>query len=88
MGLDAVETVLWAEQEFGIEIPNADAAEIRKVGSFSSYVHLQLVMRDGFKAKTELQVFDTIKHFLVTRFAMKPDRITREAEFIKDLGMD
>lgn len=44
MGLDTVETVLWAEKEFGIDIPDADAVEIRKVGEFSIFIHRQLVL--------------------------------------------
>lgn len=88
MGLDTVETVLWAEEKFRVEIPDADAAEIRTVGEFSSYIHRQLALRDGFRARTEAQVFELIQKYLVTHFKMKPEWITRDAEFIKDLGMD
>ncbi len=87
MGLDTVETVLWAEEEFGVEIPDTDAAEIRTVGEFSFYIHRMLALRDGFKAPTEGQVFDKLKKYLISNFEMKPEWITREAEFIKDLGM-
>lgn len=88
MGLDTVETVLWAEAEFGITIPDADAAEVRTVGEFASLIHRQLLVRDGFRALTEAQVFERTKHFLVAYFAMAPAAITRHAEFIKDLGLD
>lgn len=87
MGLDTVETVLWAEQEFGITIADADAAEIRSVGEFSSHIHRQLLLRDGLKAKTEAQVFAAIRQFLVANFSMEAESISREAEFVKDLGM-
>lgn len=88
MGLDAVETVLWAEEEFGIAIPDQDAADLFTVGEFSSYIHRQLALKEGLKAPSEAQIFDTIKRFLVSHFDMKPERITRNAEFIKDLGME
>lgn len=87
MGLDTVETVLWAEEEFGLEIPDADAAEIRTVGEFSFYIHRMLALRDGFKAPTEGHVFEKIKKYLISNFEMKPEWITRQADFIKDLGM-
>ena len=87
MGLDTVETLLWAEGEFGIEIPDADAGEIRTVGAFSLYIHRVLVLRDGFKAPAEGQFFEKIKKYLISNFEMKPEWITRKAEFIKDLGM-
>lgn len=87
MGLDTVETVLWAEQEFAITIPDADAAEILTVGQFSSYIHKKLSLKQGFKAPSEEKVFARLKTFLVTHFELKPEWITREAEFVKDLGM-
>ena len=88
LGLDTVEAILWAEGEFGIKIDDDDAADIRTVGEFSFYIHRVLALRDGFKAPTEPQVFEKIKMYLTSHLEMKPEWITREAEFIKDLGMD
>ncbi len=87
MGLDAVETILWAEKEFEIDIPDSDAANIVTVGQFSAYIHNKLLMKQGFKAPSEKMVFERVKTFLVTQFEMKPEWITRDAEFIRDLGM-
>lgn len=87
MGLDTVETVLWAEKEFKIDIPDADAAEILTVGQFSSYIHQKLLLQKGFTAPSENKVFEEIKAFLVMQFDMKPEWITRDVEFIRDLGM-
>lgn len=88
MGLDTVETVLWAEAEFGIAIADADAAEVRTVGEFAALIHRQLVVRDGLRALTEAQVFERTKRFLVAYFALAPAAVTRHAEFVKDLGLD
>lgn len=88
MGLDTVEIVLWAEEEFGITISNQDVANLFTVGEFSSCIHRQLALKEGLKAPSEAQVFDSIKRFLVSRFHVKPERITRNAQFVKDLGME
>ncbi len=87
MGLDAVETILWAEKEFEIDISDSDAANIVTVGQFSIYIHNKLLMKQGFKALSEKIVFERVKTFLVTQFDIKPEWITREVEFAADLGM-
>ncbi|MCX9158570.1 hypothetical protein OPU71_20855 [Niveibacterium sp. 24ML] len=87
MGLDTVETVLWAEQKFGVGIPDGEAAGILTVGQFASYIHRKLVLKHGLTALSERQVFEITKKYLVSHFEMKPEWITSEAEFIKDLGM-
>lgn len=38
MGLDTVEFVLWAEKEFGLEIPDQDLTDIYTVGEFANYI--------------------------------------------------
>lgn len=88
MGLDTVETILWAEKEFGVDIPDADAAEIRTVGEFSAFIRTRLLVRDGIHAPSEPAVFERIKRFLVTEFHMPPERVVRTAEFVRDLGLE
>ena len=87
MGLDTVETVLWAESNFEIRIPDEVASEIRTVGEFCTHIHQQIALKDSFKAKPKSQIFDEVKNYLVTQFKAKPERITQHAEFVKDLGL-
>lgn len=88
MGLDTIETILWAEQEFGIEIPDADASSIRTVGEFSSYIHKRLLSINAHTLHSESKVLESIKAYLVTHVGVRPELIIRNAEFVKDLGLD
>ncbi|AQT60814.1 hypothetical protein [Cellvibrio sp. PSBB023] len=63
MGLDTVETVIWAEREFGVDIPDVDATEILSAGEFSSYLHEKLLLKQDFKAPSGDKVFARIKTF-------------------------
>lgn len=88
MGLDTVEFILWAEQEFEIEIPDNEAQNILTVGQFTAYVHHKLFDIHGAASKSEAEIFDRIKNFLITEFKIAPETIKRNSHFIKDLGLD
>ncbi len=88
MGLEAVETILWAEDEFGVKISDAEAGEIRTVGEFSLLIHHKLVLKQGFVSPSEQAVFERIKAYLVSYLKINPSDIHRASEFVKDLGFD
>ncbi|TCV84084.1 hypothetical protein [Sulfurirhabdus autotrophica] len=88
MGLDTIETILWAEHEFGIPIPDEDTSTLLTVGEFSLYIRHQLVLKEGIKAISEPQIFNAIKNFLASQFKIKPEIIVRNAAFVKDLGLE
>jgi len=88
MGLDTVEFVLWAENEFQIEIPDRDAETIFTVGMFSAYVHQKLSIKQGLKAPSEQHIYNRIKEHIASQFKIQPDNIQRGSHFIKDLGFD
>jgi acyl carrier protein len=88
MGLDTIELVLWAEQEFEIEIPDSDAAGILTVGQFATYIHLRQMEVFGGEAASVEEIFDRIKIFMATRFELSPDTIHFESQFIQDLRLD
>jgi acyl carrier protein len=88
VGLDTVEFILWAEQEFEIEIPDSDTAHILTVGQFTSYVLGKLQDAQGSASMTEAAVFDRIRTFLVTNFHVPADKISRDSQFITDLKLD
>lgn len=88
MGLDSAEFVVWAEQEFEIDIPEADAVDILIVGAFTAYVHGKLLDVQGSDALSEEAIFQKVKIFLISSFDVPADKITRESFFIKDLKLD
>ena len=88
MGLDTVEFILWAENEFQIEIPDRDAETIFTVGMFSTYVHNKLSIKHGLRASSEQQIFNRIKEQIASEFKISPENIQRDSRFIKDLGFD
>ena len=88
MGLDTIELVLWSEQEFEIDIPDSEAVNIFTVGQFSRYIYQKLFELNGSAATTEVEIFELIKSFLVSEFGIPPDKINRNANFIKDLRLD
>ena len=88
MGLDTVELLLWAEEEFGIEIPDRDAENILTVGDFSTFVHSKLVDIMGSAATIETEIFERIEQFLVAEFNVDAGKINRESYFVKDFRLD
>jgi len=88
MGLDTVEFVLWAEQHFGLEIPDEDAAEIMTVGEFCAYLACRLAQREGLRAPSRQTVFEQVAGHLVRRHGVPRERISDAARFVKDLGLD
>lgn len=88
MGLDTVETVLWAEKSFQISIPDEDVATVETVGAFVNYIHYRLFVLHGFKGPSGPEIFSRIKHFLVSEFNIDPALIRAEARFVKDLGLE
>jgi hypothetical protein len=88
MGLETFETVLWAEKQFGITIPNEEAFELSTVGDLSDYIHKKLVALSGTRAQSEQEIFAILKQYLMTHYKMEPEWIVRGAHLVSDLGMD
>ncbi len=88
MGLDVVEFVLWAEEKYGVDIPDVDAAEIVTVGQFCRYISGRLAIKAAFTAPSYRAILDDVSHELVTSFGVKRDLISEQARFVKDLGLD
>ena len=91
MGLDIVELFITVETEFGIEIPDAHAAELRTVGELYAYV---LRMLHGANARSLIgtpagqEIWSRLIR-IVERETGAPLRdITAEASFVEDLRLD
>jgi hypothetical protein len=86
MGLDTVELVMAIEEEFSIEIPNADAARLGVLGDLSDYVVAALRQRG--ETPDEAQVWQRLSALVVAQLGVRPEEVTRSAHVVKDLHAD
>lgn len=90
MGLEQVEMIMDAEDEFGVKITDAQGS-VSTVGEFYDMV----LCRIRSKANSDLAQRPDLEMHVWKRLAeiaashgydMKPEQITRETRFIEDLG--
>ena len=86
MGLDTVELVMVIEEEFGIEIPNKDAAKLGVLGDMQDYI-LGALRQRGDKPD-ESQIWERLKAVVVAQLGVRPEEITRTAHIVKDFRVD
>jgi acyl carrier protein len=86
MGLDIVELVMTVEDEFDISIPDGAQEKIGMVGDLADAVAAELT-RLGRPADP-VDIFERIKILTVERLEVPPDKVTRKATFVDDLGAD
>jgi acyl carrier protein len=86
MGLDTVEFVMQVEKTFAITIPDHEAEKMVTVGALHDFV-MQATDADG-RALDSDQVWDQITEILTEDYGVPRAKITRDAGFIRDLGLD
>jgi hypothetical protein len=86
MGLDTVELVMAVEEEFGIEIPNIDAAKLTVVGDMHNYIVRVLQQRGD--SPDEVQIWNRLSAVVVKQLGVRPEQVTRSADIVKDLRAD
>ena len=87
MGLDTVELVMAIEEEFGVEIPDADAERLRSVGDVASYVFEEL-QRRGRRDMDANSVIERVRAVTVAQLGVDPDVVFPWTRFVEDLGAD
>jgi len=87
MGLDSVEIILAAEEEFGLEIPDAEAARMITVGDLQAFIVVEL-RRLGHPVVDAEGVFGRLRAIICRQLGVKPDAVVPTARFVKDLGVD
>ena len=81
MGLDTVEIVMWAEEEFEISISDEEASGILTVGEFAKFL--------SNKSKVDYEVcFIKIGNLLVSDYSINSLKISADSRFVQDLGLD
>lgn len=86
MGLDTVELVMAIEEEFGIEIPNADAPRLAVLGDMHDYIVRALRQRGN--APDERQIWERLSAVVVKQLGVRLDQLTRTAHVVYDLRAD
>lgn len=87
MGLDSVEIILAAEEEFGLEIPDAEAARMITVGDLQAFIVVEL-RRLGHPVVDAEGVFGRLREIICRQLGVKPDAVVPTARFVKDLDVD
>ncbi len=102
MGLDTVEMVMEIEQEFGIDIPDADAERIFTVGTLADYVwrRRQEVVKGiapaplpptpihAPSADSYQAVLERVRRIVADHFGARLDDVQAHTRFVEDLHAD
>lgn len=86
MGLDTVELLMAIEEEFGITIPNAEAAQVRTIGDLHQLI-LRLTETEA-RTPAAAAVWERVVTVVAAEMAIPTDRVTPDACFAEDLGID
>lgn len=90
MGLDSVELVMAIEDEFNLKIPDEKAAKLDTVGKLYQYVIENYHENPNAlrNVNFETEVWEKVKKVIVYQLGVKPEQVTKQANFVYDLGMD
>jgi acyl carrier protein len=88
MGLDALEIVLWAEDEFGVDLPDQITRDLRTVGELVGCIGTRQSASAAGRPLTGSEIHDRLAGLLASRFGLPRERIARDARFAADLNID
>lgn len=74
------------EEEFGIEIPNADAPKLAVLGDLHDYIIRVLRQRGG--SPDEGKVWERLSAVVVEQLGVRPDEVRRTAHIVDDFRAD
>lgn len=86
MGLDTVELVMAIEEEFSIEIANADAPGLATVGEIHAYI-LQTLRHRG-DTPDEAETWERLKAIVIDQLGVSSEDVIASARLVEDLGAD
>jgi acyl carrier protein len=85
MGLDTVEIVLWAEEEFDVSMPDEEVGKIYTVGEFATYIAQKVNEAKG----SSIDYSDTLPKILdvlESDYGVERTEVTLSSRFVQDLG--
>jgi len=85
MGLDSVRLILDVEREFGIEIPDAEAAELTTPGG----LHASILRHLGdAEASEAASTWERLVRVFVEEHGVPRERVNPDAQIVAELGID
>lgn len=84
MGIDIVELVMEAEEEFEIQIPDQIAAGVATAGELSDLIRQRLAER----GLPDLDPWPRVQSLLSEQLGVPIENITPDSHFVRDLGCD
>ena len=88
MGLDTVELAMAVEVEFALEIPNAEAQKMERVGDMFAFIVRTLQQRSTSAVIDEADIWKRLTQVIVEQLGVRPEEVTPSAHFIRDLRAD
>jgi acyl carrier protein len=82
MGLESVELLIVAEEEFGIVISDAEATQIRTPSDF-----IDLIVSKVQGRVSRPEIAGRIKQIIVETLGIKESEYREDADFVRDLRM-
>jgi len=86
-GLDTVELVIKVEKDFGIQIPNAEAARLVSVGDLHRTV-VDALRRQGRFEGDAAHVYAQLRDLICAQLGVRPKDVVPSARFVDNLGAD
>lgn len=84
MGIDIVELVMEAEEEFEIQIPDQIAAGVTTAGELSELIRQRLAAR----GLPELDPWPRVQRLISEQLGVALENVTPNSHFVRDLGCD
>lgn len=88
MGLDTVELVLLVEARFNLDLSDEALSGISRVGEFCDLLHARLNPPGQPPGPDKARIYDALEDLLVQHFRVPAARITPQARFVADLGLE
>ena len=71
------------EEDFALQISDADAAKMERVGDMHTFIVKTL--RERGESVDDAQIWTRLNEIVVEQLGVRPDEVTPTASFIKDL---
>ena len=86
MGLETVDLVMAVEEEYALEISDAEAVKMERVGDMHAFI--MKTLRESGESPEESQIWTRLSGIVVEQLGVRPDEVAPSARFIQDLKAD